>query len=430
MPWHVIVRTDTQTLIRTPQGEPILDVSLTSGGLGTVSSNLAQQLAAISVTPHPRAVEFLLMAMGAFQADARISRREADDRWTRHYVLHLPVADPRAWEAAAPNVERALRFLTGDIWQLQPYHGAPNIAVRREEPEVGPRRVALFSGGMDSFLGAVRLVQDQVPTLLLGHHASSNGTLADQRRAWGELVQWAGAHQARFVEVLLAKRKGVAGPASRSELTTRSRSIIFLALGILFASSEAAHGTLVIPENGFVSLNVPLTNSRLGSLSTRTTHPYFTRLLRTSLRALGVDVDLELPFRFHTKGMLLLEAPDEVREMARRATVSCAHPVNQRVRRGPGYKRHCGYCYPCLIRRSALSVVGLDDPDDYRVDVFQLTHSDKLSTLQAMRAAVRDHARLSSPALRVLNSGPLDADHSRYLEVWERGIAELTEWLG
>ena len=32
---------------------------------------------------------------------------------------------------------------------------------------------------------------------------------------------------------------------------------------------------ILVPENGVISINVPLTVRRVGTLSTRTTHPYF-----------------------------------------------------------------------------------------------------------------------------------------------------------
>ena len=52
-----------------------------------------------------------------------------------------------------------------------------------------------------------------------------------------------------------------------------TRSFLFLAFGLAIASMEEL--PLWIPENGFASLNLPLTADQRGSLSTRTTHPLF-----------------------------------------------------------------------------------------------------------------------------------------------------------
>jgi hypothetical protein len=63
------------------------------------------------------------------------------------------------------------------------------------------------------------------------------------------------------------------GTVFRDETSTRTRSFLFLAFGLAIASIEGS--SLWIPENGFASLNLPLTADQRGSLSTRTTHPLF-----------------------------------------------------------------------------------------------------------------------------------------------------------
>ena len=91
-----------------------------------------------------------------------------------------------------------------------------------------------------------------------------------------------------------------------AEASQRSRSIIFVAVGVLAASAYPANEPLVVAENGFISLNVPMTYGRLGSLSTRTTHPYTFALMREVLSGLGIAVPIETPYRFMTKGQMLL----------------------------------------------------------------------------------------------------------------------------
>ena len=60
----------------------------------------------------------------------------------------------------------------------------------------------------------------------------------------------------------------------------RGRSFNFLAMAMLGLSVvQRINGNdinkIFIPENGYISLNPPLTRRRIGSLSTRTTHPNF-----------------------------------------------------------------------------------------------------------------------------------------------------------
>jgi hypothetical protein len=61
------------------------------------------------------------------------------------------------------------------------------------------------------------------------------------------------------------------------EPSYRSRSLMFIALGTYFAS-RYNDTELIIPENGTISLNHPLSASRRGSLSTRTISSLFIRV--------------------------------------------------------------------------------------------------------------------------------------------------------
>ena len=68
---------------------------------------------------------------------------------------------------------------------------------------------------------------------------------------------------------------------------------------------------LFVCENGFISVNPPLTNTRLGSLSTRTAHPVFLKLFQRLLDAADLRVHIENPYRFKTKGEMLKECSDQ-----------------------------------------------------------------------------------------------------------------------
>jgi hypothetical protein len=68
------------------------------------------------------------------------------------------------------------------------------------------------------------------------------------------------------------------GSHSVNERSQRARSIIFFAYGVLAATAlkryhDGQPVTLYVCENGFIAINPSLTTARLGSLSTRTTHP-------------------------------------------------------------------------------------------------------------------------------------------------------------
>ena len=63
--------------------------------------------------------------------------------------------------------------------------------------------------------------------------------------------------------------------------------------------------TLKVPENGLISVNVPLDPLRLGALSTRTTHPFYIARWNDVLTTLGVNVRIENPYWDKTKGEMV-----------------------------------------------------------------------------------------------------------------------------
>ena len=100
-------------------------------------------------------------------------------------------------------------------------------------------------------------------------------------------------------------------------------------------------------ENGFISINPPLTPMRVGSLSTRTTHPRFLGLLQQLFDAVGLNLRIINPYRLRTKGQMLVEAADQklLTELAHLST-SCGRYQRYNY-------RHCGRCLPCQVRRAA-----------------------------------------------------------------------------
>ena len=104
---------------------------------------------------------FLLMALGVWAGDKLLSRRTAPDAWTRQLVLHLPATAALA-PLAAP-FGALLNFLTGDEWILRPREAPLDLGLAGEWPHAWtPQAVVLFSGGLDSLVGAVDLLEADV----------------------------------------------------------------------------------------------------------------------------------------------------------------------------------------------------------------------------------------------------------------------------
>ena len=75
-----------------------------------------------------------------------------------------------------------------------------------------------------------------------------------------------------------------------------SRSLLFIALGCYFAEILGEGTPVLVPENGPIALNFPLTPARRGSCSTRTAHPYFLGALNEILEKVGIPSPVYNPY--------------------------------------------------------------------------------------------------------------------------------------
>ncbi len=391
--------------------------------------------------PRP-AADLMLLGAAVYCADKTTLRRGTVDSWTRNITLRLPVGDTASWQRA--DFETPLRFLTGDRWQLRPYHATRHpLAQVSGVPQVkgtvglGVDGVCLFSGGLDSLSGLIDLLEaDPGRRLcLVSHHEGGQASTA-QQHLLDALRSHYGAE--RIISRRLYLRPAPANgqqarplPGPR-ENTTRSRSLLFLAAALTLAAAEGADVPVYLPENGFIGLNVPLTRARVGSASTRTTHPHFLRRLAEATAAIGVPNPIVNPYRLSTKGEILARSANSaLLQRLAPLSVSCSHPETARyVGRKQG---NCGYCFPCLIRRASLAHVGWDD-EKYAYDVFD---NDDLARLLRRRSrrgadlrAVVSAAVTDSPDRDVLRNGPLPlGERAAFTDVWRRGLAELRAWL-
>lgn len=385
-----------------------------------------------SLVPSPVAIDFLHLAGAVFCADKLVARADTPDSWTRDISIQVPVADVSVWEGVAGLLESALSFLSGDRWVFEfvPDTREP-VTAETIVPEYDA--VSLFSGGLDSLAGVIAALESGKRLTLVGHHDSSL-TVNKQDELYRCLRSHYGEGRVSLRKLFLrpaAPGSGQSRPLPKArENTTRSRSLLFLAAGIAIADGLGPELPLLIPENGFIGINVPLTAARAGSLSTRTTHPLFLDQMGSILEGLGLAHPIENPYRLMTKGEALAASPNAglLAELAPRS-VSCSHPETPRWRNRP--QGNCGYCYPCLIRRASLYRIGSDRGADYAWDALtedELFRSD-IQSGASLRGLVLSLASPES-STDVLRNGRVPAGEARqFFEVYRRGRAELRNWL-
>jgi hypothetical protein len=321
-------------------------------GLGAALTDLR----ALGVTPSEIGLDLLIVAAHVHAADTRIERfTQSQDSWTREIRIVVPVSDPQRWMSASAVLTALLNFLTGDLWTVgfrsRP-KGLSHLA-RDAHPHAKHQfnELSLFSGGLDSLIGAIDLLEaGRVP--LLVSHAGEGAVSQSQSKLFDALKEHYGTLPFDRLRAWITFGNGlVKGVAS--EDSTRGRSFLFIALGVFAGTGFGKRFELRVPENGFIALNVPLELLRLGSNSTRTTHPFYMSKWNELLHFLGIDGSVENPYLELTKGEMLLSCANKklVRSLAQ-FSLSCASPTKGRWK-GLATE-HCGYCLPCLIRRAAL----------------------------------------------------------------------------
>lgn len=330
---------------------------------------MLEQLARRGLYPSETAVDLAILAATVIAADTRISRqRDAQDSWTREIDLYLPVQNPELWTQNERLIVRILQFLTGDIWRIS-FRSRPTSVgeLIDKTPQVFDAefdKVCLFSGGLDSFIGAIDLLEQGEKPLFVSHYrdVSTKSQEICTKLLCDQFSYLSSNHVRANVSFTNDDMR-----ASVTETTTRGRSFIFFALAVLAAEPMRGTTPIFVPENGFVSLNVPLDPLRLGAFSTRTTHPFYMSKWQELLNNLGIAAKLKNPYRFSTKGeMVCACANRSFLTRTHRETTSCSSIGKTRWQKlSP---KHCGYCVPCLIRRAAIRLAGFEDETEYLVD--------------------------------------------------------------
>jgi len=355
----------------------------------------------LHIAPDPHTRDLIDLAVAVYIADELVPREKAADGWARKFDYLMPVKNPAVWEAATGTLSRTLTHLAGDSSSFTwPERSAlPSIGNHREGVPRGFDAVCLFSGGIDSLLGAYRLISEGKKVLLVGHQA--DGTTAGAQKKLANILRQHFPTRAALIQCRVS-RSSIAEPrfplTEKVEETHRPRSFLFLALAVAIANA-ARIKEIYISENGLIALNSPLQISRVGSLSTRTAHPVFLANFLELIKSVGVyDGIIKNPFMYESKTDMIrgLEAP--LRDLVLRS-ISCARPSRYKQMK----VNHCGYCVPCIYRRIAMMEGDLDRASNYAFDVFTA-----FTTLSEHTQA--DFRALVGFAKRIVSSSPLGRD--------------------
>lgn len=315
-------------------------------------------------------------------------------------------------------LEEILNFLTGDIWYLNFVGGGYLPKQKSTAKLLKEDQVCLLSGGMDSLIGAIDTVANGFTPAFVSQLAKGD------RLTQSKFANQISSHSFSFQVNHNCTVRGA------SENSQRPRSFIFFAIAILVATATQNYKNnqtieILVPENGFISVNIPLTTRRVGSLSTRTTHPIYMKLMNELLQKLGMNIKLVNPYQFQTKGQMLQKCKDQnlLNALVPKST-SCGK--YERF----GYK-HCGRCVPCLVRRAAFNRWLGNDPTSVYVHN-DLSKNDErhlnFDDVRAVRTAifnVKKHGakKWAIPFLDIEILG----DVVPYIDIASEGLSEIEE---
>lgn len=384
-----------------------------------ISNDWLRELKRANIAPSNLVWDFVTIALSVAASDLSCEREKSEDGWTRQIELKVYLCNPESWRTQYELLEKAFRFLTGDIWKFEFVNNgvqAPNSIIPLE---IDADCVSLLSGGMDSLIGAIDLITDGLKPCFVSQEAKGDVekqiAFTSQLAPFQQHFQW----------------KNPISLSGRNESSTRGRSIIFLGYALLAANTLSKWRTstvdIYVPENGFISLNIALNSGRLGSLSTKTTHPVFLGLIQDIWNNLGINANIVTPYQFKTKGEMLQECKNQdlVQSLVC-STTSCGKYLTHG-------RTHCGRCVPCMVRRAAFLKAGMEDSTIYKYRDLSNNGFSKTQGPNDVNAVASAYVKYQNKGIERIIGGSLsfsatDTRH-KYVGVVERGLTELGKLL-
>jgi len=388
--------------------------------------------------------DFFLISAIVYGIDDLFSREKYSfNGWTREFEIQIPLNNIDAWIPTTDSINEALTFLTGDYWSVSFCSLNTRMYAERgnRRRSLIPRYdfgdyefASLFSGGLDSLIGVIDKltnVPDAKKGILISHSDGAHaGPKIDQERILPKLER-------NFQNSIthLSLRVGLSNTDQdenkiERDSNQRSRSILFLGIATYIVNIIPNINTFLLPENGTISLNHPLTPSRSSSLSTRTTHPYFIKKIQEILRQTGMSVHINNPYSFKTKGEMVFECLNQtVLTELFPESASCGkrgHTAHWDIKNA----KQCGVCMPCIYRRASLHKLQLDN-EVYGKDL--LNHPDPINASPDM-PALFDYLKTNLPIERIgrnlLVNGSIPQDSlSDFANVVVRSRREILSWI-
>jgi 7-cyano-7-deazaguanine synthase in queuosine biosynthesis len=311
-------------------------------------------------------IDLLVIASAIFAADRASKRGEREDI-SRTIDLYIPVYNLDKLISLAPILKKLLRDLSQDNWSLfflslnkQTSDGFVDEGSFVISSAEG--RALLFSGGLDSLGAAVEFGKE---SLLLVSHLTKNSFTRRSQDDLFELLTKKGyvtTHQQYFVSSADLLNVDIEHSIESSQ---RTRSFVFLTIGVIAARRKGVKELILMAENGQMAIHLPLTSGRIGAFSTHTAHPAVLAGAESFFElALSTAIKIRNPYLYKTKAQVVEPI---IKNLPESIPLSTSCWKNTRVSQSG--TTHCGQCIPCYIRKISIEFYQAD-PTTYARDIW------------------------------------------------------------
>lgn len=318
----------------------------------------------------PLLADWLELAVAVYLADRASLRGAAVQSqlncWKRLIKIKLAVRRIDVWssEQIQSSLAELLNFFTDDEWVFEFVELDSTVRDAKTQgklplPPQQPPRVALYSGGLDSFAGAAQQISaDTEHSFILVSGATHNTQKARQRKQVRGLRQLSKSKETIHLTASFGIKHSQSD-AVEEESSQRTRGFLFLTLGAI-AALYAGVSVLEVYENGIGAINLPYNATQVGTMNSRSVHPlglmrmeYFVEKLTQK------NFQIVNPFLFQTKGEMCKHSAVQNSAEIISLTFSCdKYPIQT------AGKPQCGFCTSCQLRRLSLEAADLSEFDD------------------------------------------------------------------
>ncbi|MBL7919548.1 MAG: 7-cyano-7-deazaguanine synthase [Bacteroidia bacterium] len=323
-----------------------------------------------------RIKDLLEIASYVYASDRMIDRGAPNSmeymRWSRKFHYHIKVRDFKFWnkKEVKDSLNEALKFVSGDYSYEFTFHaGGKDFGQTSLTDMEGfdfekkqNSHICLFSGGLDSLAGSLKLLSENKNLILISHSSNNLGVSATQNAILKRIMSdYPDRVQPFKFSCHLKGERAV-------EETQRSR--IFLYTSIAFSlMSLASENSINVFENGITSINFAKRQDAMNARASRTTHPKTLHLIQSFLSLVGdKQVNVNHPFLFKTKSDILDIIKENKKEEYINSTLTCTKTFLKFQNKSNA--SHCGRCSQCVDRRFAAYATGLEEYDAvYDMDI-------------------------------------------------------------